>query len=54
MKGYLAQPRYREEGLGPASSDMTDFVDSPWEASHSLRNGWGVGGREGEGTGIGI
>ena len=29
----------REEGLGPASSDGTDFVDSLWEASPSSRNG---------------
>ena len=27
MKGYPDQPRYREEGLGPASRDVTDFVD---------------------------
>ena len=48
MEGYLAQPRYRDEGLGPASSNLTDFVDSPWEASPSLRSGWGGGLREGE------
>ena len=28
MKGYPDQPRYREEVLGPASSDVTDFVDN--------------------------
>ena len=54
--GYLAQPRYRREGLGPASSNVTDFVDSPWEASPSLRSRLGRrwGGQEGEGTGIGM
>ena len=26
MEGYSDQPRYREEGFGPASSDVTDFV----------------------------
>lgn len=29
MEGYLAQLRYREDSLGPALSDITDFVDSP-------------------------
>ena len=24
----LDHPRYRDEGLGPASSDVTDFLDS--------------------------
>ena len=43
MEGYFAQPRYREDGLSPASRDMTDFVDSPWETSSSMRNEWGVG-----------
>ena len=46
------------EGFGPTSSDVTDFVDSPWEASPSLRNEWGKGGEVGrrkrEGTGIGM
>lgn len=42
MKGHLAQPRYREEVLGPASSVMTAFVDSRWEVSLSLRNKLGV------------
>ena len=36
MEGYIAQPRYREDGLGPASKDMTDFVDSLWETPHPL------------------
>ena len=39
--GYLAQPKYTGKNLGPASNDVTDFVDSPWEASHSLRSRWG-------------
>ena len=43
MEGYFAQPRYREESIGPASSDVTDFVDFSWETSPSLRNGWGDG-----------
>lgn len=30
-------------GLGPALSDVADFVDSAWDTSPSLRNGWGVG-----------
>ena len=46
MEGYLAQPRYSGEGLGPASIDVTDFVDSPWDASHSLRNRWEWGEQE--------
>lgn len=57
MEGYISQPRYRVEGLVSASSDITDFVDSPWEASHSLRvdGGWGVEKvREGEGTWFGM
>ena len=39
MKEFLAQPRYRGEGLGTASSDVLVFVDSPGEASPSLRSG---------------
>ena len=62
MEECLAQSRYREEGLGPATNDMAGFLDSPWKALHSLRNGWRlesgengrVGGKEGEGTWIGI
>lgn len=42
MEGSIAQPRYREDGLGPASRDMSDFVDSLWESSSSMRNEWGV------------
>ena len=30
------------EGYGPASSDVTDFVESPWEVSCPLRSGWGI------------
>lgn len=41
MEEYLALSRYTGEGLGHASSDETDFDDSPWEALSSLRNGWG-------------
>lgn len=42
---------------------MSDFIHSTWEASSSLRSGWGarmgcevqgVGGDEGEGIGIGM
>lgn len=33
----LMELRYRGEGLGLASSDVTDFTDSPWEASLTLR-----------------
>lgn len=63
MEGQLAQPRYREEGLGPVSSDVTDFADFLWEAFTSLREwngGWGEGedggegGGEGEETGVGM
>ena len=43
MEGYLVQPRYRGEGLGPASGDVTEFVDSPQAASPSLGGEWGVG-----------
>lgn len=46
MEGYLAQPRNKEEDLGAASRDVTDFVNSPWETSPSLRSGWRVGRRE--------
>lgn len=43
MKGYISQPRYRVEGLVSASSDVTEFVHFPWEASPSLRiDGGGV------------
>lgn len=45
MQGYIAQPRYRENGLGPTSSDMTEFVDSPWEiltfTEEWMGMGWG-------------
>lgn len=43
MGESLAQSRYKEEGLGPTSSDMADFFDFPWKASISLRNGCGWG-----------
>ena len=43
MGGDLAQPGNREEGLGPASKDVTDFVDSAWAASPTQRKGQGVG-----------
>ena len=29
MEGYIAPLTYRGKGLGPASSDITDFVDFP-------------------------
>ena len=45
MEEYLALSRYTGEGLGHASSDETDFDDSPWEALSSLRNGCGGRGR---------
>ena len=56
MDGYLAQPRYRWEDFGP--TDVSDFVDSPWEAISSLRRRWEgsagkVGGWEG-GGGLGL
>lgn len=43
MNGYLAQPRQSEEGLGPALSNVTAFVDFEWVLSSSLRSecGWG-------------
>lgn len=31
-------------------NDVTVFVDSPWEATHSLRSGWVVGWGEGGGS----
>ena len=40
MEGHLAQPRYRKEGLGPASSVVTDFVDSPWSHGLTLSEKW--------------
>ena len=42
MEGNLVWPKYRGEDLGPASSDVTDFVDSSWKSSPSLRSGWWV------------
>lgn len=56
MEGYISQPRYRVEGLVSASSVVTDFVYSPWEASPSLRVDGGSGVEkvgEGEGTWFG-
>lgn len=32
MEGKFFQPGYTEEDVAPASSDITDFVYSPWEA----------------------
>lgn len=43
MGESLAQSRYKEEGLGPTSSDMADFFDFSWKTSISLRNGCGWG-----------
>ena len=43
MEGYLVQSRYSGDGLGPALSYVSDFVDSPREISPSLRNRWGWG-----------
>lgn len=43
------------EGFGPAPSDVTVFVDSPWEDLATPRSEWGVGekmGRVGEGIHI--
>lgn len=58
--GYLVQPRYVEEDLGPASGDEMDFADFPWEATPYLKNEWDIA-REGRwvsgrmgGAGIGI
>lgn len=47
MEGYLAHLRYRGVGLGPASIDVTDFVDLPWEVFLSgWKVRWGKGGVE--------
>ena len=63
LERYLAQSKYRYgRALVLPQSDMSDFVDPPWEALPSLRSGWGwrsgkvegVGGGEGVGTGIGM
>ena len=43
MEGYLVEPRYKGESFGHASGDVTEFVDSPQEASPSLGGEWGVG-----------
>ena len=40
MEGHFAQWGHRGEDLGPTSRDVTDFVDSPWEASRSLKSEW--------------
>ena len=60
MEGYLTQPRYSGKGLGPASNNVLDLVDSLWQ-SLPLSDGdeiggmmEGVGGREGVGTGVGM
>lgn len=59
MEGYLSHLRYRGVGFGPASIDVTVFVDSPWEVF--LRSEWEVGRgkgargkRDGEETGLGM
>lgn len=44
--GYLLQPRYIEEDLGPASSDVMDFADSLREAAPYQKNEWEIA-REG-------
>lgn len=62
MEEYLSHSRYRGEGIDPASSNETDFVDNPQEASSALRSGRRWGGekvgverkQEGEGNWIGI
>ena len=50
MERNLTQHRYRRENLDPASSDVTDFVDSIREASPFLESGWGMGWGEGGGV----
>lgn len=40
-----------EEGLRLALSEMTEFLDTPWKASPSLKNGWVVGWEGSEGVG---
>lgn len=53
MEEYIAQSRYCEKGLRPASSDVTDFVDFPRDPPPSLRNEWVVGWEEDGGAGGG-
>lgn len=48
MESYLAQPRNKGEGLGAASRNVTDFVNSPWETSPSLRREVGGCGKTGK------
>lgn len=58
----IYKTRYKSKGLGPASRDVTDIVDTPWEDSPSLRSGWRLrwetvrraGEMERKGTGIGM
>lgn len=54
MERYLAQPRYRQEELGPASSDIPDFC---WlhMGGFTLSKEWGEQDEgEGEETGNGM
>ena len=51
MEGYLVQLIYREESLGPISSDMKDFVDTSWMALLFLKSGQGWNGKMWEATG---
>lgn len=57
MEGYLAQPRYGGRALVLGHSDVSHFVDFPWQDIPSLRSRWwmrwGKGG-EGVETGIGM
>ena len=46
MEGYLSQPRDSRVGLGHASIDLIDIVDSPWETSPFLRSGWWLSGEK--------
>lgn len=48
-EGYLAHPAYRGKGFGSNSSDMQDFVDSPWNVPPSLRKRWRAEWWEGKG-----
>ena len=37
LEGYLAQPRYSGESLGPAANNVPDFVNSLWETLPSAQ-----------------
>lgn len=39
---HLAQHRYRDEGISLALSDVTNLIDSTWEASPTLRSRLGI------------